>query len=51
MVVSESMGKVLWPGRDPIGQCIRVGADTTPCTYVVGIAENIKEQSLGADSG
>src|SRR5207245_5808580 len=27
MVVSEAMGKVLWPGRDPIGQCIRVRAD------------------------
>ncbi|HEX7938370.1 MAG TPA: ABC transporter permease [Gemmatimonadaceae bacterium] len=50
-VVSENMGKVLWPGRDPIGQCIRVGADTNPCVTVVGIAENIKEQSLRADSG
>jgi predicted permease len=50
-VVSENMGKVLWPGRDPIGQCFRIGADTVPCTYVVGIAENIKEQSLAADSG
>ena len=51
VVVSENMGKVLWPGKDPIGQCIRVGADTTPCITVVGIAENIKEQSLSADSG
>ena len=51
IVVSEAMGKVLWPGKDPIGQCIRVNADTVPCTYVVGIAENIKEQSIGADSG
>lgn len=51
MVVSEAMGKVLWPGKDPIGQCIKVSADTMPCTYVVGIAENIKAQSLGADSG
>jgi putative ABC transport system permease protein len=55
MVVSEAMGKVLWPGKDPIGQCIKVNtkanADTVPCTYVVGIAENIKEQSLSADSG
>ncbi|MGH7694428.1 MAG: ABC transporter permease, partial [Gemmatimonadaceae bacterium] len=50
MVVSESMGKVLWPGRDPIGQCIRVNADTVPCTYVVGIAEDIKSQSLSSDS-
>jgi predicted permease len=51
IVVSEAMGKVLWPGKDPIGQCIRVVADTMPCTTVVGIAENIKEQSLAADSG
>jgi len=50
-VVSEAMGKALWPGKDPIGQCMKVAADTMPCTYVVGIAENIKEQSLAADSG
>jgi len=50
-VVSENMGKALWPGRDPIGQCFRIGRDTMPCTYVVGIAENIKEQSLASDSG
>jgi predicted permease len=50
IVVSQAMGRVLWPGRDPIGQCIRVRADTMPCTYVVGIAENIKAQSLDADS-
>jgi predicted permease len=51
VVVSEAMAKTLWPGRDAIGQCIRVGADTTPCTYVVGIAENIKERELSDDPG
>ncbi|MGQ0648511.1 MAG: ABC transporter permease [Gemmatimonadaceae bacterium] len=51
IVVSEAMGKVLWPGKDPIGRCMRVNADTMPCSYVVGIAENIKERSLGSDSG
>jgi predicted permease len=51
IVVSEAMGRVLWPGKDPIGQCIRVRSDTLPCTYVIGIAENIKAQSLAADSG
>jgi putative ABC transport system permease protein len=50
MVVSQAMGKALWPGKDPIGQCIRVSADTMPCTYVVGVAENIKNESLSADS-
>src|SRR4029079_9367035 len=51
MIVSEAMGRVLWPGKDAIGQCIKVGADTMPCTYVVGVAENIKETSLSGDSG
>jgi predicted permease len=46
MVVSEAMGRVLWPGKDPIGQCVKINADTMPCTYVVGIAENIKSGSL-----
>lgn len=50
MVVSEAMGRKLWPGRDAIGQCIKVRADTLPCTYVVGIAENIKNDALDADS-
>ena len=50
MVVSEKMGQVLWPGKDPIGQCIRVNADTMPCTQVVGVAEDIKAGSLKPDS-
>ena len=50
MVVSQKMGQVLWAGRDPIGQCIRVNADTMPCTQVVGIAEDIKAGSLKPDS-
>jgi predicted permease len=51
MVVSEAMGKRLWPGQDPIGKCVRLRADTMPCTYVVGVAENIKNQSLSDDPG
>ena len=41
VVVSESMGKLLWKGRDPIGQCVRMGADTSPCREVVGVAQDI----------
>jgi putative ABC transport system permease protein len=51
MVVSEAMAKTLWPGRDALGQCIRVSSDTMPCTYVVGIAENIKAGNLSEDRG
>jgi putative ABC transport system permease protein len=45
-VVSESMARALWPGRDAIGQCMRVFADTMPCTTVVGIAEDMVQEAL-----
>ena len=40
MVVSESMARLIWRGRDPIGQCVGAGADSLPCSTIVGIAEN-----------
>jgi putative ABC transport system permease protein len=49
-VVGESMAAVLWPGQDAIGQCFRIFVDTAPCTYVVGIAEDIHSQSFQAES-
>jgi predicted permease len=51
MVVSEGMARKLWPHADALGQCVKVNADTMPCTYVVGIAENIKNSSLNDDPG
>jgi predicted permease len=49
-VVSQSMGRALWPNANPIGQCIRVGADTMPCTTVVGVAEDVAHVSLAEDA-
>ena len=45
-VVSQAMAKTLWPNDDAIGKCVRMGADTSPCRYVVGIAEDIKSSQL-----
>jgi predicted permease len=48
-VISESMGKLLWKGKDPIGQCFRLSADTAPCREVVGIAEDMTFGSIKGD--
>lgn len=46
MVVSESMGRALWPQANPLGQCVKVHADTMPCTTVIGIAEDMVQNDL-----
>ena len=40
-VVSEAFASRTWPTRDPIGQCIRVAADSMPCRRVIGIAADV----------
>jgi putative ABC transport system permease protein len=49
-VVGESMAAALWPGQDAIGRCFRVSATSMPCTYVVGVAQDIHSQSIDAES-
>jgi putative ABC transport system permease protein len=47
VVVSETLARRVWPGQSAIGQCIKVGADTVPCSEVVGIAHDVRWGSLG----
>jgi predicted permease len=50
MVVSETMAKRIWPGRDAVGQCVRIGSsDTVPCTTVVGITEDVRADDSFAE--
>jgi putative ABC transport system permease protein len=44
-VVSHGMAEALWPGQDAIGRCMKVGADTMPCTSVVGVSEDIVQSN------
>ena len=39
IVVNDAMAKLVWPGRDPIGQCVRLKARDNPCFTVVGVVE------------
>jgi predicted permease len=45
-IVSETMARTLWPGRDAIGECLIVGADTMPCSRVVGVAQDVHRWTL-----
>ena len=47
MVVSKSMADKLWPAENAIGKCVRISADTMPCTTVVGVAEDVRRQKIG----
>jgi ABC-type antimicrobial peptide transport system permease subunit len=46
LVVGELMAKKLWPTEDAIGKCVRVGSETSPCRTVVGIAEDVRRESM-----
>ena len=46
IVVSDGMARAIWKTDDAIGKCIRVGADTAPCSTVIGIAEEMRVRSL-----
>jgi len=46
VVVSEGMARAIWPGSDALGKCVRIGADTAPCSSVIGVAEEMRIRSL-----
>jgi putative ABC transport system permease protein len=46
MVIGQSMAKKIWPSEDALGKCVRINADTMPCTTVIGIAEDVRRGSL-----
>jgi predicted permease len=43
VIVSESAARKLWPGKDAIGQQIRVDRDTMALSTVVGVAADIRQ--------
>jgi predicted permease len=48
-VISETAARTFWPGASPLGQCVKVGADSMPCTTVVGIVTDSRRQQLVED--
>jgi predicted permease len=48
-VISETMAKTLWPGRDPINECLHIAKREAPCTRVVGIVQNARRSRVRED--
>ena len=46
LVVNEAMAKLVWPGREALGQCVRFESRTNPCYTVVGIVETARLSSV-----
>jgi hypothetical protein len=51
VIVSASLAKLLWPRKDALGQCMQFGDAASPCSTVVGIADDIKNVRLTEDPG
>ena len=51
IVISESLARRKFPGRDPLGQRVRIGPDAghpdRPWDVVVGVVGDVKQASLG----
>jgi putative ABC transport system permease protein len=43
-IVSDFMARTLWPGQDPIGQCLLI--QDAPCARIVGIVADARRFSL-----
>jgi predicted permease len=50
VVVGDGMARALWPDRDPLGECLRIGEATAACATVIGVAEDVRLRSFGASA-
>jgi predicted permease len=41
VVVNQTMARLVWPGQDPIGKCMKIG-NTSTCSEVVGVVEDAR---------
>jgi putative ABC transport system permease protein len=46
VLISDSVAKIAFPGRDPIGQRLRVGPTNRPWYIVAGVVADVKQTSL-----
>jgi len=45
-IVNATMARTVWPGEDPLGQCLFIGEGNQACARIVGIAEDTHRSRL-----
>jgi predicted permease len=45
-IISAKAASLLFPQQNAVGQCVKVGSDTMPCTIIVGVVANTVKQDL-----
>ena len=46
MVINQKMAEFFWPGAEPLGQCVKVGADSLPCVEIIGVVANARVNAI-----
>lgn len=46
VVINQRLAEFYWPGRNPIGQCVRLGADSIPCAEVIGVTRTARVSAI-----
>lgn len=42
IVLEEALARTLWPGQEPLGRCVKLASQASPCREVVGIVSNTR---------
>ena len=45
-IVNQTMARRLWPGRDALGQCLKIGGNASPCSTVVGVVQDARRSDI-----
>jgi putative ABC transport system permease protein len=48
VVIGETTARRLWPGEDPIGRQVRIGAAKSPLRTIVGVVGDVRHYSIAA---
>ncbi|HVR98291.1 MAG TPA: ABC transporter permease [Thermoanaerobaculia bacterium] len=51
LVINQTMARVFWPGKSPLGQRMRLGGSQTPWLTIVGVVGDVKQGGLDRNTG